>query len=171
MDISEVAKIIGQIADGIEDACARCLDQNSGRVIVVIQEQLYCGVDGNNDFLSPTYDDDPFFEEEGPWYHRSKEYKAWKRDISPPVRGPILNLPARPVEVPNLFITGRFHEDINARREGDKLVINPGHNDGPAIVQKWGDQILTLADPAVQYFNEDYLLPYLDRFFKSCGYR
>lgn len=171
MDISEVANIITKIADGFEEACARCLDQNSGRVIVVIQEQLYCGVDGNNEFLSPNYDDDPFFEEEGTWYHRAKEYKAWKREISPPIRGPILNLPARPVEVPNLFITGRFHEEINARREGDKLVIDPGPNDGPAIVQKWGDQILTLTDPAVQYFNEDYLLPYLDRFFKSCGYQ
>lgn len=171
MGIQEVADIIEKITTGFVGACAQCLDSNSDVVVCAIHEQLYSGVDGNDEYLSPTYDDDPYFEEPGYWYHRAQDYKAWKKAITPPVKGPTLNIFARPDEVPNLYIDGKFYTSITATLQGDTLMIDSGSGNGPLIVEKYGDQILTLTDKAVQYFNEDFMLPAIDQFFKDCGYK
>lgn len=170
MGIAEVAEIIDKIANGFAGACAKCLADNAGVVLSVVREQLYSGLDGEERHLSPTYDDDPFFEEEGPWFHRSQEYKAWKMDITPPEAGSMLGLPPRPDNVPNLFINGKFHSEITAERRGDALEIGPGNGDGPSIVAKYGDEILNMGPTAVEYFNANCLLPAIGGFFNDCGY-
>lgn len=171
MEIGEVAKIISRIADGFEEACVQCLDDNPGVVLLAVTEQLYSGLDGEGNYLSPTYDDDPFFEEEGVWHHRAKDYKAWKHAITPPVSGTMLGLPPRPDEVPNLFINGKFYSEILTFRRGDALVVDPGYGNGMAIVAKYGDEILNMGPTAVEFFNAEYMLPAIDAFFKKCGYR
>ncbi len=70
MGIEEVAVIIGKIADGFEEACIKFLDDQSDIVVRAITEQLYSGLDGEANYLSPTYDEDPYFGEAGEWYHR-----------------------------------------------------------------------------------------------------
>lgn len=171
MGIEEVAGIINSIAQGFEEACIKCLEENSDVAILAVTEQMYSGLDGDGRHLSPTYDDDPFFEEKGWWYHRAKDYKAWKYGITPPAPGPMLGLPPRPDNVPNLFINGKFYSEITAYRKGDVLVIDPGVEKGPAIVAKYGDQILNLGPTAIEYFNLTYMLPAIDSFFKDCGYK
>lgn len=171
MSIEEVSNIIGRIADGFEEACMKCLSDNSDVVLLAVSEQLYSGLDGEGQHLSPTYDNDPYFEEDGYWYHRAKEYKEWKRDITPPIAGTVLGLPPRPEEVPNLWINGKFHSEITAQRKGDALVTDPGNGDGPAIVAKYGDEILNMGPTAIEYFNEEYMIPAIKDFFNDCGYR
>lgn len=171
MDIQSVADIISKISDGFEEACIQCLSDNSGIVHLAITEQLYSGQNGEGEMLSPTYDSDPYFEEDGPWYHRAYAYKAWKREITPPVAGSMLGLPPRPDDVPNLFINGKFHSEIIARRQGDVLHIDPGNGNGPTIVAKYGDNILNMGPTAIEYFNQNYMVPGIDQFFKKCGYR
>lgn len=170
MGIEEVANIVRKISDGFEEACIRCLDDNSDVVIKAVTEQLKCGQDGDGNHLSPTYDNDPYFEEKGSWYHRAKDYKAWKYSITPPGAGTMLGLPPRPDDVPNLYIDGTFHSEITAYRKGDVLVVNPGSGDGPSIVAKYGDAILDIGPNAVEYFNVNFMLPAIDSFFKDCGY-
>lgn len=170
MGIEEVARIVGRIAAGIEEECLRCMSDNRGIILNAVMEQLKSGVDGEDEFLRPTYDDDPFFEERGFWYHRSEDYKKWKATISPAV-GNILGLPVRPYNVPNLWIDGTFYGDIRISRHGDTIVIDPGDGNGPAIISKYGDQILAMGTTAKGYFNETYMLPAIDKFFKDCGYR
>ena len=171
MDIVKVVNIIQRIADGFEEACIECLSNNSGIVQLAVTEQMYSGQDGEGQLLTPGYDDDPFFEEEGYWYHRAKDYKAWKRGITPPVAGSMLGLPPRPDNVPNLFINGKFYSEIVAVRKGDVLEVDPGNGHGPAIVAKYGDDILNMGSTAVEYFNEIYMLPAIKNFFKKCGYK
>lgn len=171
MGIEDVYGIIHKIADGFEDACAQCLDDNKGAVLHAVQEQLYSGVDGQGRHLSPTYDDDPFFEEKGTWYHRAKDYKAWKKAITPPVAGTILGLPARPDDVPNLYINGKFYSEITAFRKGNALMIDPGIGHGPSIVAKYGDEILDMGNSAIEYFNENFMRPAIENFFTDCGYK
>lgn len=171
MGIEEVSKIIGKIADGFEEACIKCLSDNSGVVIHAITEQLYSGQDGEGNYLSPSYDNDPFFEEEGIWYHRSNDYKAWKYGLTPPITSPMLGLSPRPDEIPNLFINGKFYSEITASRKGDMLVTDPGNENGPSIVAKYGDEILNMGPTAIEYFNVTYMLPAIDSFFKECGYK
>lgn len=170
MDLLEVNDIVAAISDGIEDACRTCLVDQSGIVLSAVTEQLLCGLDGEGEYLAPTYDDDPFFNEKGSWYHRSYAYKAWKKEITPPKRGGLMNLPARPDSVPNLYIDGKFHSEINASPDSEGLMLDPGNGNGPAIVEKYGDQILKLGQTAVDYFNEKFMEPAIERFFKACGY-
>lgn len=171
MDIQQVADIIKSISDGFEDACKQCLSNNSGIVVLAIQEQIYSGLDSEGRHLSPTYDDDPYFEEEGPWYHRAYAYKAWKRDITPPVSGTMLGLPPRPDDVPNLYINGKFFSEITARMSGDVLRTDPGSGDGPSIVSKYGDEILNMGQTAIGYFNTTYMLTAIREHFEKCGYK
>lgn len=170
MGIEEVADIIGKIADGFEEACMKCLEDNSDVIIVAITEQMYSGRDGNGDNLEPTYDDDPFFDEPGYWHNRAKDYKAWKNLITPPQIGNMLGLSPRPENVPNLYIDGTFYSEIRATRQGDLLLVDPGMGNGPEIVNKYGQAILEIGDTAADYFNQEYLLPALEIFFKDCGY-
>lgn len=170
MDIKRVVEIVGKIADGFEEACIQCLSDNSGVVVLAVQEQLYSGQNGDGALLSPTYDDDPYFNEPGTWYQRAEEYKKWKYTITPPAAGSMLGLPPRPDDIPNLYINGKFFSDITARRSGDVLQVDPGNGDGPTIVAKYGDEILNMGPTAVEYFNTTYMLPAIDKFFKDCGY-
>lgn len=171
MDIQGVYDIIHKIAEGFEENALQCLSDHSGNVVIAVQEQLYSGQNGDGAFLSPTYDDDPYFEEEGPWYHRSGDYKAWKYSITPPVGSVLLGLPPRPDNVPNLFINGRFFSEITATRRGDVLYVDPGCHDGPSIVAKYGDEILNMGPNAVEYFNREYMWPAIERFLNESGYR
>lgn len=170
MHIEQVADIIEKINDGLPDACLECLERNSRTVVQAVTEQLYAGMDGEDNYLTPTYDNDPFFNEPGPWHNRAKDYKAWKHSITPPVTGTMLGLPPRPDEVPNLYINGKFYSEISARRSGDILLVDPGSGNGPDIVRKYGDGILELGFSAVEYFNIYHMLPAIETFFRNCGY-
>lgn len=171
MGIDEVADIINKISEGFEEACLNCLDDKRGIIILAVTEQLYSGQDGEANYLDPTYDNDPFFDEKGTWHNRAKDYKAWKNAITPPEASPMLGLSPRPENVPNLFIKGIFYSEINAFKRGDAIVVDPGNGNGPAIVSKYGEEILNMGPIAVEFFNEEYMLPAIDSFFKECGYR
>lgn len=169
--IEEVYDVIHKIATGIEDECAVCLDDNKDIVEGLIREQLYSGQNGKGKLLHPTYENDPFFEEPGRWYHRGKQYKHWKEAITPPIGSEVLFLPPRPVEVPNLFITGRFHDSITAKLVDGGLDIDTvGFADGLSIKEKYGDDIFMLGDIGRKYFAENILRPWLERFIINSGY-
>ena len=72
MDIQEVFDVIHAISEGFEENVLKCLDNHSGNVVIAISDQLYSGIDGDDNYLSPTYDDDPYFDLEGPWQNNSK---------------------------------------------------------------------------------------------------
>lgn len=171
MGIEEIADIIKKISDGFEDACIRCLEDNAGIVLQAVREQLYSGLNGDGEHLSPTYDNDPFFEEPGFWHHRAKDYKAWKYSITPPETSSMLGLSPRPEDVPNLYVTGVFYSEITAFRQGDVLIVDPGAGNGSSIIAKYGDTVLNMGPTAIEYFNLNYMLPAIDSFFKDCGYR
>ncbi|WP_300697550.1 hypothetical protein [uncultured Bacteroides sp.] len=170
--IEEVYKVVHQIAMGIESECEACLLDNGNIVEGLVREQLYAGQNGKGRLLNPTYENDPFFEEPGRWFHRSKQYKHWKAKITPPIESEVLFLPPRPLEVPNLFITGTFHNSIMARPVAGGLSVDTiGFKDGNDIKGKYGEDIFVLGDEGKEYFAKHILRPYLERFFENCGYR
>ena len=83
----------------------------------------------------------------------------------------MLGLPPRPDEIPNLFIDGTFYGEIKAKKGDKSLIIDPGSGNGPAIVEKYGDEILHIGPTATEYFTEECLLPAIGSFFNECGYR
>lgn len=170
MDIQGVYDIIHKIADGFEKNAVQCLSNHTGIVVMAIQEQIYCGQNGEGNYLSPNYDNDPYFEERGYWYHRAKDYKAWKKAITPPRESRMLGLPPRPENVPNLFIDGTFFSEITATMRGDTLYVSPGQKNGPDIVAKYKESLLDFGDNSVDYFNRNYMMPSIEQFIKKCGY-
>ena len=154
-DFDELHRVIHSIASEFEEECIRCMEEHKNVLVDCIQEQLYSGLDGTEHLLNPDYDTDTYFNEPGPWQNRAEQYKRWKERITPPLRSEMLYLPPRPVEVPNLFITGTFYDSITADR----------------IEKKYGEQILGIGDTAKEYFNIMYLRPWMERFFSECGYR
>lgn len=170
--IYEVSKIINAIATGIEDECLKCMDENKNIIRDSIQEQLFSGIDGTDRCLTPTYDNDPYFNEPGPWQNKPEKYKRWKEKITPPISSYLLNLPPRPTEVPNLFITGTFYDSIRLKkRNADMQVFTEGFIDGPDILKKYGDKIFSLGSTAREYFIMMHLRPWIERFFRECGYK
>ena len=84
----------------------------------------------------------------------------------------MLGLPPRPDNVPNLYINGKFYSEIFTERDDMELKVDVnGSGDGPAIVSKYGSEILDIGMTAVKYFNEEKLLPHLKDFFEQCGYK
>ena len=175
MDIQSVADIIHKMAEGFQGACVSCMHENAGRIRNLILEQLIAGQDSEGRHLTPTYDNDPFFEEEGFWHHRNASYKAWKRTITPQITGgQVLGLDPRPDEVPNLYIDGTFYGQIDVSGMPEGLNVDAGTGNGPAIVGKYdeaGHNILGLGPSSKEYFLREFMIPCIDRFFKSCGYR
>ncbi len=171
-DFDRLESVIDAIRDGIRDSVLECLDEKRDIITMSVTEQLYSGIDGEGEYLKPSYDDDPYFNEKGPWHGASYAYKKWKERITPPVRSVNLNLPPRPVAVPNLFITGLFHDSIKASRQGEVIrVYTSGFQDGPLIEKKYGEAIFKLTDDAKEYFNIHALRPWLNDFMTKCGYR
>ena len=170
-DIYHVAKVIADITNGIEESVVECMDENKALAENLVREQLMCGQDGNGEYLSPSYDNDPYFDKEGPWKGRAKAYKEWKMKITPPSSGILTKINARPSDIPNLFIDGTFHSSIKARKSNEGLdIYTSGFRDGPSIERKYGDNIFNLTDESKTYFIDKKLFPFLEEFFKKCGY-
>lgn len=170
--VEEVFDIINKITTGFEEQVVQCMVDNRHTIEKAIGEQLYSGMNGESDYLEPNYDNDSFFNEEGYWHNRAKDYKAWKNDITPPILSSMLGLPPRPDNVPNLYINGKFYSEIFTERDDMELKVDVnGSGDGPAIVSKYGSEILDIGMTAVKYFNEEKLLPHLKDFFEQCGYK
>lgn len=169
-DFDKLEHAVHSVVTGLEQACADCLMENKAVVEELIEEQLYSGLDGDTNSLRPSYSDDPFFDIKGRWYHDSDGYIEWKKKITPPVTSPRLNLPPRPIDVPNLYITGAFHESIRASVNGDSLSIGTfGFTEGPDIVRKYGDNILNLGVDARECIVLEMLEPFIGDFFKKYG--
>ncbi len=166
MDFDKLTNAINTAVDGFGDAVLSCLEQHSDVVEDIIHEQLYSGLNGEGQHLSPTYDDDPYFKSK----QQAEWYKEWKRRITPPESGQKLFLPPRPVEVPNLFINGTFYFSIRTRREAESLkVYTGGFRDGPAIERKYGASIFMIGMEGKQYFTENILKDFLIKYWKLCG--
>lgn len=171
MEIAKVADIIHQIADGIVDDCQQTLVNNADAALLAVHEQLMSGIDADGQYLSPNYDNDPYFDEEGYWKGRAKDYKAWKYAITPPSSGVLIGLPPRPDNVPNLFIDGTFHGSIVTQPIDGGIRIFTRREKSKEIVDKYGDQILGFSVSAIEYYNAEIMMPSIERFFAKCGYR
>lgn len=167
--IEDVATAVGLVAEGLEGSVLSCMKENAGIVVNLVREQLYSGRDGSGEYLSPSYDNDPYFQEEGPWQGRASAYKEWKKRITPPQTGLITGLSARPDDIPNLFISGTFHNSIKSKDAGDGLdIVTDGFKEGPAIERKYGADIFNLSDTSLEWFITDKVVPHLLHFFEQC---
>lgn len=158
--------------DSILPCVESTLGENSIEVETAIREQLYAGLDGDENELTPTYTGDPYF------YQRYKNprtavreaerYRDWKNDITPPEESHHMHFRPRDWDTPNLFIDGTFHRSIRASVGNGVLSVNTeGFRDGKAIEKKYGEQIFKVSRSSWAWLLGDFILPALERLKKE----
>jgi hypothetical protein len=177
MDIEQVTDIIDKIADEFEKSVLDCMHQNAYLFSQMVREQLYSGVNGLGEYLSPIYEEDPYFNKVN-WHHYEDDvlyigaegYKEWKMKITPPEASRMLDLAPRPASVPNLFIDGTFYNCIDYVKTDYGVDVTAMEGDAPLIVAKYGAVILDISEVAVDYFNKNYTTPAIEELFSNSGY-
>lgn len=169
--IKEVSNNITSFIDGFEKEVRRVMDSNKSLVREFVTEQLYSGVDGNDNPIRPTYLNDPWFktEESGKWRNNAKGYANMKKRITRPTPS-FQGYPARNIYTPNLIITGEFYDSIRVSSSSDGLKIETrGSEIGPDIERKYGSIILGIGDKSREYFLKYVLNPALRNYFSKFG--
>lgn len=160
-----------EMVEGFEPFLISLLQSNKSEIVDYIQEQLYSGIDGNDEKLTPSYMNDTWFNspEAGKWKNNAKGYMMWKSRITTPTPS-YLGIPARGIQTPNLIITGEFYNSIRpvASEKGLRIETR-GFTDGDQIESKYGSQIFGLSSYAKAYFIRYILLGEIDNYFKKYG--
>lgn len=180
MTIDEMRERVRRIREGFGPEVLKCMDENRYEIVLDVREQLYGGIDGEDNPLQPSYSDDPYFrqphcyfydEEFGHYvncFQHPERYVAWKMRITPPERGPRTGVPPRQADQPNLFIVGTFHQSLDARATDKGVeIFTYGWEAGPDVERKYGSRIFGLGTLATGHFNDTFLLPWLRRWMEG----
>ena len=134
-----------------------------------ITEQLYSGLNGREESLSPRYTEDPYFNMFKNPKEEAERYKKWKAKIQPPARS-YLGFKPRNVDTPNLIIRGDFYSSITAIPIDDGIsIVSQGVEFSTDIEQKYGHVIYEIGDKARKHYIDFYMLPRIMKLMKECG--
>ncbi len=135
-------------------------------ILTLQKDQLFAGLSGSGDLLSPKYSDDPFFKTK----ESALRYAARKDKIKKNILGVFGD---RPFDVPNLFVNGKlFHDYIKVKLSEDYIEIDAYSS--PIIAKleaKYGKDLLGLSEEAKKYLLYELLLPVLNLKLEEYGVR
>lgn len=144
--IAEMARRFKAI--NLTEEAAGVMEQTAEEIADLNRRQLYQGLDRDGKPLSPKYTEDPYFKS----VEAAIRYAKWKQQITPD--------PARPWDVPNLFIVGRFHGSIGVDVSGDKYQMNSSDPNASDIGAKF-KTALGLNESSKKQYREQTLHPAL----------
>lgn len=169
MDFQEYAKGWGKFADGFESMLVKQIHENKSLFEEFVTEQLYSGVNGEQQPLRPKYSEDPYFNAFKDPKDAAQRYKKWKMLIQPPARS-YLGFKPRDTDTPNLIIRGDFYSSITAIPISDGLsIVSQGLMFSADIERKYGNVIYQISDKAKKHYIVHFMLPRINRFMKECG--
>lgn len=152
MELEEFAEKFDRYVRSLDKIAVDEVHKYPKDAVAFVKEQLNSGMTGVDTMLKPTYLNDPFFNEEGPWQGRARQYMKFKERITPPEKGERLFLPPRPVDIPNLRITGVFYDSIYAKPTKAGLRIGTDSVQlGGSIEEKYGSDIFRLGFRASEW--------------------
>ena len=131
-----------------------------------VREQLYSGVDGDENPLIPGYTEDPYFKKTygEHWKKNAERYKNWKTKIQKP-KPSYLGFSARGNNTPNLIIRGDFYSSITAIPISNGIrIASYGVSFGSDIEKKYGYKIAILSGGFTyfgQYLQKKYGIDYV----------
>lgn len=171
----DVADKFHKMFQEFKPSIEKALNDNTSLIREIIQEQLLSGIDENEQELRPTYLGDTYFiditETVEDSIKEAKRYLKWKEGITPPRPSHLLNYPARDVNTPNLIIKGNFHDSITPRVMGWKIITTTeGFQEGPDIVEKYGNSILGISPRGREVLIKKVLTPAIVELFKKYGF-
>jgi hypothetical protein len=169
MEFKEYVNRWKKLSSGLKPQLVDGMHQDISQFEEYIREQLYSGVDGNENALTPGYMEDPYFDGFKNPKKAAEWYKNWKARIQPP-RPSYLGFSARNSNTPNLIIRGDFYSSITAIPISDGVrIVSYGVAFGADIERKYGSQIFKISEKAGSHYMEYRLLPKIERFIKECG--
>lgn len=107
------------------------------------QAQLWDGKNSSGEDLHPTYLQDPYFKSQ----ESARRYMAWKGKITPNAK--------RSPEVPNLYINGKFYDELEVRFNKTGIVFDGATAYARKIVRKYGREQFGLMRPTWDEIMQD----------------
>lgn len=132
----------------------KIVDANKDDIIGKQRNQLLSGLDRDGEYIRPFYSENPWFKDK----KAALRYAKWKASIFPDM--------GRPLDVPNLYITGRFHRSLFASITSDTYDIRFSDPEGASItaVHK---KALGLNQVSKDDFKQNIFLPSFKQVFKQ----
>lgn len=169
MDLLQYANGWKRFADGLETTLVVQMHDRKEMFEEFITEQLYSGVNGEEEPLRPKYSEDPYFNTFKNPKKEAERYRKWKMKIQPPARS-YLGFRPRNADTPNLIIKGDFYASITAIPIADGIsIVSQGVMFSSDIERKYGNVIYEIGDKARRHWINYYMLPRINKFMKECG--
>jgi hypothetical protein len=124
-----------------------------------MRDQMYAGLDGEGNNLTPGYSQDPYFKKPG----AGLRYAKWKASSSPRLvtRGDSSIFKKRDIDTPNLIVTGTMiYDRLVVDVSDNSLIIDAVSPIIGDIKKKYGD-IFKLSPIAMGYMVNKFVYPYL----------
>lgn len=99
----------------------KIVEDNTDTIADLQRDQMLEGRGVDGEYIRPFYSEDPWFKKPG----AAERYARWKQEITPN--------PQRPLDVPNLIVTGVFHDSLTAGVSGDEFEINTSASFGEDV--------------------------------------
>src|SRR6185437_364222 len=99
------------------------VEDNTDAIADLQREQMLEGRGVDGEYIRPFYSENPFFKKPG----AAQRYAEWKQKITPNAK--------RPLDVPNLFINGKFHDSLSAKVDGEVFEIETSAEFGDKVFE------------------------------------
>lgn len=130
-------------AINIKDESFNAVVETKQDITEIQKEQLLHGLDASGNDIHPTYLEDTYFKTVA----AAQRYSDWKDRITPNSR--------RKKGVPNLFITGVFHDTLETVVKKDVFYQDSKSRIFPDINRKYGSNLLGLnKESKIEYVKE-----------------
>lgn len=116
---------------------------------------MYAGLDGKGKLLKPGYSQDPYFKKPG----AGARYAKWKDRLLQRSHNSIF--PVKPVDTPNLIVTGtKIYDRLIFKVGNERFVLDAQSSIIADIKRKYGD-VFALSPLAIRFFVLKILRPRL----------
>lgn len=156
--MKELDALIGRVetAETAAPAWVReALVKAEAEVLRLVKGQLWDGKAADGGDLRPSYSQDPYFKTP----EQSVRYRLWKQEITPN--------PSRDPDTPNLFIAGRFYNELGVDYSTEAMTVQGATSYAGEIVAKYGLKSFGLSDAHLAYVSDVFVKPHFQQRLKE----
>lgn len=155
MTVKEMTVKIQHVQKNLIPWCEEIIEAHAADIKELLRDQMYAGLDGEGNKLTPGYSQDPYFKKPG----AGDRYAKWKDTLI--LRNHNSIFPAKGFDTPNLIITGTLiYDRIFVQVGNGKLILDATSSIIAKIKLKYGD-IFKLSPLALMFFTTEILRPKL----------
>lgn len=130
------------------------ITDNKDNLLEMQKKQLMDGIGVDGEYIRPFYSENPYFKTT----EKAYAYALWKQKITPN--------PSRPIDVPNLFINGQYHESLMININNDEIEIH-GTDNNAADIESVHSTALGINEENRTDFAQNILFPQIQTVFNE----